>query len=46
MTWYHIELDLTEKEKDKLRGYCCKHFKHWLCKEDNTKNPKKGEKGK
>ncbi len=31
--WYHIELLLTEKERDKLRKFCVKNFKIWLCKE-------------
>ena len=43
MVWYHIELDLTEKQKDKLRTYCCKHFKHWLCKKSKCEAQNKQE---
>jgi len=39
--WYHIELDLTEKEKSKLRNYCLKSFGLWMCKTNSQKEASK-----
>ena len=39
--WWHIELMLSEKEKEELCNYLFKEYLHYLIKEKNGNNIRK-----